>query len=129
MRLASAKPIVPDNMDPVTQQGKEVIDKVTKAVEKTGKQVAKSVSQLTGGRLEDATEDAIQASVDKALDILEAAGDRVRAKEGMDAERVSLQVGVSIAGVAELKITTNVPAEQAGVGADVALAESEPEDL
>ena len=115
-------------MDPVTQQGREVINKVTGAVEKTGKQVAKSVSQLTGGRLEDATEDVIQASVDKALDILEVAGDQVRAK-GMDTERVSIQVGVSVAGVAELTITSNVPAEQTGKGAGVALAESEPEDL
>lgn len=117
-----------DNMNQITQQGRDVVDKVTKAVEKTGKQVAKGVSQLTGGRLEDATEELIQASVDKALDILQVAGDQVREK-GIDAERVSLQVGVSIAGVAHLTITTNVPEEQTGLGAGVALAESDPEDL
>ena len=116
------------NQDSITKQGREVIDTVTRAVEKTGKQVAKGVSQLTGGRLEDATEEVIQASVDKALDILEVAGDQVRAK-GMDAERVSLQVGVSIAGVANLTITSNVPPEQTGKGVGVALADSEPEDL
>ncbi|MGB3768627.1 MAG: hypothetical protein WA947_18885 [Phormidesmis sp.] len=117
-----------DKMDPITQQGRQVINKVTNAVEKTGKQVAKSVSQLTGGRLEDATEEVIQASVDKALDILEVAGDQVRAK-GMDAERESIQVGVSIAGVAQLTLTSNVPADQTGQGAGVALAKSDPEDL
>ena len=117
-----------DSKNQITQQGREVIDKVTQAVEKTGKQVAKGVSQITGGRLEDATEEVIQQSVDKALDILQVAGDQVREK-GMDAERVSLQVGVSIAGVANLTITSNVPAEQTGMGPGVALANSDPEDL
>ena len=117
-----------DNMDRITKQGREVIDKVSNAVEKTGKQVAKSVSHLTGGRLEDVTEDVIQESVDKALDMLEVAGDQVR-ERGMDAERISIQVGVSVAGVAHLTLTSNVPAEQTGQGAGLAMAQSDPEEL
>lgn len=100
-----------DDMNPIAKQGREIVDTVTTVVEKTGKQVAKGVSQLAGGRLEDATEEVIQASVDKALDILKVAGDRVRAK-GMESERVSLRVSLNIAGVAELTVANDVPENQ-----------------
>ena len=100
-----------DNMNPIAKQGREIVDTVTNVVEKTGKQMARGVSQLAGGRLEDVTEEVIQESVDKALDILKVAGDRVRAK-GMESERVSLRVSLNIAGVAELTVANDVPENQ-----------------
>ena len=111
-----------EDMNPVTKQGREIIDTVTAAVEKTGKKVAQGVSQLTGGRLEDATEEVIQASVDKALNILKVAGDQVRAK-GMESERVSLRVSINIAGVAELTVANDVPEDQVGGPMDGAIDE------
>lgn len=102
------------------------MNQVTNAVEKAGKEVANQVSNLTEGQTKEATEEAIQTAVDKALDVLQVAGDQVRAKD-MNAERVTLQVGVGIPNVAQLEISTDVPSkseESQGKGFDVKLNEA-----
>lgn len=84
------------------------MNQVTSAVEKTGKKVANQVSNLTESKAEELTSDAVQAAVDQALDILQVAGERVRAKE-INGERITIEVGVGVVNVAHLKITTDVP--------------------
>ncbi len=96
------------NLENIPQQSQKLMNQVTKAVEKTGKKVANQVSNITEGKVEDVTEEAIQAAVDQALDILQVAGEKVREKE-INAERVTLEVGVGVINVAHLKIITDVP--------------------
>ncbi len=96
------------------------MNKVTSAVEKAGSEVSNTFSNLAGST-EEATEEAIQAAVDQALDVLKVAGDQVRAKN-INTERVTLQVGVGIANVAHLRITTDVPSEENAEAVDVELS-------
>ena len=95
-------------MKDISQGSKKIMNQVTDAVEKTGKKVASQVSNITDGKSEEITEDAIQAAVDQALDILQVAGQKVREKN-INGERVTLEVGVGVVNVAHLKITTDVP--------------------
>ena len=99
------------NLENIPQESQELIDRVTDAVEKTGKKVASKVSDITSDRTEEVTEEAIQAAVDRALDVIQIAGERVREKN-MNAERVTLEVGVGVANVAHLKITTDIPEQK-----------------
>lgn len=84
------------------------MNQVTNAVEKTGKKVANQVSNLTDGQAEEVTEEAIQTAVDQALDVIQIAGERVREKD-IDAERVTLKVGIGVVNVAHLQIIADVP--------------------
>ena len=90
------------------------MDQITTAVEKAGKEVASHVSGITDGQAtkmsQEATEEAIQTAVDKALDVLQVAGDQVREKN-MNAERVTLKAGIGIPNVAQLEISTDVPSQ------------------
>ena len=95
-------------MQDISQGSKKIMNQVTDAVEKTGKKVASQVSNITDGKAEEITEDAIQAAVDQALDILQVAGQKVREKN-INGERVTIEVGVGVVNVAHLKITTDVP--------------------
>ena len=83
------------------------MNQVTDAVEKTGKKVASQVSNITDGKAEEITEEAIQTAVDQALDILQVAGKQVREKN-VNGERVTLEVGIGVVNIAHLKITTDV---------------------
>ena len=96
------------NLENVPEQGKKLMNQVTDAVEKTGKKVANQVSNLTNGQAEEVTEEAIQIAVDKALDVMQIAGERVREKN-INGERVTLEIDVEVVSVARLKITTDVP--------------------
>ena len=78
------------------------------AVETTGKQVAEKVSKITEGKTEELTEETIQTAVDRALDVMQIAGDRVKEKN-INGERVTLEIDVEILGVTRLKIKTDVP--------------------
>ena len=114
----------------ITGKGKEIMNQVTNAVEKAGKEVASQVSNLTNGKVaemgKEATEEAIQSSVDKALDVLQVAGDQVRAKD-INTERVTIKAGVGIPNVAHVEISTDVPSkreESRGQGFDVKLEDA-----
>lgn len=96
------------NLENIPQKSQELANRVTNAVEKTGKKVASEVSNITGNKAEEITEEAIQAAVDKAIDILQVASEKVREKD-INGERVTLEVGVGVVNVAQLKITTDVP--------------------
>ncbi|HEY9769113.1 MAG TPA: hypothetical protein V6C71_11560 [Coleofasciculaceae cyanobacterium] len=96
------------DLENIPQQSKKLMNQVTDAVEKTGKKVANQVSKLADGKVEEITDEAIQAAVDQALDIIQVAGQRVREKK-IDGERVTLEVSVGVMNVAHLKITTDVP--------------------
>ena len=96
------------NLENIPQESQELMSRVTNAVEKTGKKVASQVSNITNGKVEEVTEEAIQAAVDQALDVIQVAGERVREKN-MNAERVMLEVGVGIVNVAHLTIKTDIP--------------------
>lgn len=98
------------NIEDLPQQSKKFMNKVTDAVEKTGKKVANQVSDITGSKAEEITETAIQTAVDKAIDAIQIASQRIREKE-INGERVTLEVGMGITNVANLKITTDIPAK------------------
>jgi len=109
------------NLDNIPQESQKLMNQVTNAVEKTGKKVANQVSNLTNGQAEEVTEDAIQAAVDQALDVIQVAGDRVREKN-VNAERVTLEVGVGVVNVAHLKITTDIPGKNSTDAVNVELS-------
>ena len=98
------------NLEDIPKQSRELVDSVANAVEKTGKQVATTVTNLTEGKAEEVTEEAIQASVDKALDVMQIAGERIREKN-INGERVTLEIDVGILNVARLKIRTDIPGQ------------------
>lgn len=106
------------DMDDISKKGQNLVKKVVENVEDAGKEVISKVSQIVDGQAEDVTEEAIQAAVDQALNIIEVAGDKVREKR-LDAERVSLQVEIGISGVAQLKITADVPSDANSVDVEV----------
>ena len=99
------------NLDNIPEQSKKLMNQVTNAVEETGKKVASSVSNLTDGKAEEVTEEAIKSAVDNALDVMQIAGERVREKN-INGERVGLEISVEIAGITRLKITTDVPGKE-----------------
>ncbi len=90
------------------------MNQITNTVENAGKEVASRVSDLTDGKVaevsKEATAEVIQSSVDKALNVLQVAGDQVREK-GVNAERVTLKAGVGIPNVAHLEISTDIPSQ------------------
>ena len=105
------------NLENIPQESQKLMNQVTNAVEKTGKKVASQVSNITNSKAEEVTEEAIQAAVDQALDVIQVAGDRVREKD-VNAERVTLEVGVGIVNVAHLTVTTDIPGKNSTNKAD-----------
>lgn len=99
------------NLENIPQESQKLMNQVTNAVEQTGKKVAHQVSNITNGKAEEVTEEAIQSAVDQALDMLQIAGERVREKN-INGERVTLEVAVGVVNVAHLKITTDVPGKE-----------------
>ena len=67
------------------------------------------------------TEDAIQAAVDQAIDVIQVAGERVREKN-INAERVTLKVGIGVVNVAHLQIIADVPGKNSIDEVDVRLS-------
>ena len=109
------------SLDNIPQESKKLMNQVTNAVEQTGKKVANQVSNLTNGQAEEVTEEAIQTAVDQALDVIQIAGERVRAKD-IDAERVTLKVGIGVVNVAHLQIIADVPGKNGMQEVDVRLS-------
>ena len=97
------------------------MNQVTNAVEKTGKKVANQVSNITNGKAEEITEEAIKGAVDQALNIIRIAGDKVR-QEDLNAERVTLEASVGVVNVAHLKIIADVPSKENANNVDVELS-------
>lgn len=93
------------------KQSQDVLTQVVNAVEGAGKEVMNQVSELTSSQPENLTEDAIQAAVDNAIDVLRVAGDQVREK-GINAERVTIKAGVGIPNIAQVEISTDVPSKR-----------------
>ena len=98
------------NLDNIPEKSQQLMNKVANAVEKTGKEVATQVSNITDGKPEEVTNEAIQAAVDQAVDVLEVASQKVQEKD-INGERVTIHVAVNILQVVELRITTDVPAK------------------
>jgi len=109
------------NLDNIPQESKKLMNQVTNAVEKTGKKVANQVSNITNGQAEEITEDAIQAAVDQAIDVIQIAGERVREKK-INAERVTLKVGIGVVNVAHLQIIADIPGKNSTDEVDVELS-------
>ena len=96
------------NLDNIPEKSQQIMNQVADAVEKTGKKVATQVSNITDGKAEEITNEAIQAAVDQAVDVLEVASKKVQEKD-INGERVTIHVAVNILQVVELRITTDVP--------------------
>lgn len=111
------------NLENVPEKSKEVLNSVTNAVEERGKQVIEKVSHLTEQKASEVTEEAIVVAVDQAIDVMQIASQRVREKD-FPTEKVSLEVGVSIVSVINLKMQTDVPITEELKDVNVELTES-----
>lgn len=96
------------NIENLSKRTQKVVNQAADTVEKQGKKVVNRISNLTEQTASEVTEEAIITAVDKALDVMRVAGQRVRDRE-MKAENVALEVNVSIVNVVELKIKADVP--------------------
>jgi hypothetical protein len=96
------------NLDDLQKKGKKVAERVSHEVGEKGKQAIDKVTQVTQERVSAITEDAIFAAVDRAIDVIEIASQRIQERE-IPTENVALEVSVKITGVAELKIKADVP--------------------
>ena len=96
------------NLENIPQKSQKLMNQVTDAVEKTGKKVANQIANFTEGKAEEITKEAIQAAVSQGLDVLQVASKQVREKN-INSERVTLQVGIEILNVVQLKMRTEVP--------------------
>jgi hypothetical protein len=97
----------------IPQQSKQATEDLIDNVKKKGKEVVDSISEVTKNKAEDITEEAIIAAVDKAINVIEIASQRVRERE-IPTENVSLEVNLKIVGLVELKMRANVPTSPAG---------------
>lgn len=75
-----------------------------------GKEQAGKIVQITKEKASDIAEETILAAVDQALNVIETASQQIRARE-IPTQNVQLEVSVSIANLAELKIKVDVPEE------------------
>lgn len=92
----------------IPQQSKKAAEDLVDNVKKKGQEVVDNISEVSKNKAEDITEEAIVTAVDKAINVLEIASQRVKEKQVM-AENVSLEVNLKIIGIAELKMRANVP--------------------
>ncbi|WP_414623564.1 hypothetical protein [Calothrix sp. CCY 0018] len=101
------------DLNDISQQSKKVAGDVIDNVKKKGHQVADNISEVTKNKAEDITEEAIVTAVDKAINMIEIASQRVKEKE-LTAENVSLEVSLQIVGVAEIKMRAHIPTNSDG---------------
>jgi hypothetical protein len=101
------------DLNDISQQSKKLAEDAIDNVKKKGKQVADNISEITQNKADDITEEAIITAVDKAIDAIKIASQRVKEKE-LIAENVSLEVSLQIAGVAELKMRAHIPTNSEG---------------
>ena len=108
------------NLNDLPQESKKLVNRVTGAVEKTSKKVVNKVSDLTDGT-EEVTEEAIALAVDRAINILQVAKQKVREKN-IDGERVTVEVSIGIVNLAHLKITNDVASNSSTEELDVEIS-------
>jgi hypothetical protein len=96
------------NFELIKQKSQQLRNKFLQSFRQTSKQVVKKIAGGTWERAEEATEESIIFAVDRALDIVEIASQRVR-ERNIPTENVSLEISISIVGVADLKMQVNVP--------------------
>lgn len=96
------------NLDDLQKKGKQVAERVSHEMGEKGKQAIDKVTQVTQERVSAITEDAIFAAVDRAIDVIEIASQRIQERE-IPTDNVALEVSVKITGIAELKIKADVP--------------------
>ncbi|MEA5596899.1 hypothetical protein [Rivularia sp. UHCC 0363] len=101
------------DLNNISQQSKKVAEDLMDNVKNKGKEVVDNISEVTKNKAEEITEEAIITAVDKAINIIEIASQRVKEKQ-LTAENVSLEVNLKIVGIAELKMRANVPTSSEG---------------
>lgn len=97
-------------MDRKTLQakGKQIVEDVTDTLEEKGQQALNRVQNLTQAKAEELTEEAVIAAVDRAVDAIQIASDRIRERQ-LPTQNAALEVDISIGGVLDLKIKADVP--------------------
>ena len=91
--------------------GAKTLKTVALSTQDAGKEKAGKIAQITQEKASNIAEEAILTAVDQALNIVETASQQIRARE-IPTENVQLAVSVNIAGLAELKVTVDVPEEE-----------------
>lgn len=97
-------------MDRKTLQakGKQMVEDVTDTLEEKGQQAIDRVQNLTQAKAEELTEEAVITAVDRAVDAIQIASDRIREKQ-LPTQNTALEVDISVGGVLNLKIKADVP--------------------
>jgi hypothetical protein len=93
------------------EKGKQMVVDVTETIEEKSKQAFDRVSDLTQTKATELTEDTVVAAVDRAVEVIQIASDRIREKE-LPTENVALEVDISIAGIVDLKMKADVPTHE-----------------
>lgn len=90
------------------EKGRQIVEDVSDTLEEQGKQAFDRINNLTKNTATELTEEAVVAAVDRAIDAIEMASDRIRERE-LPTENTALEVEISIGGILNLKIKADVP--------------------
>lgn len=96
------------NFESIRQKNKQLRERFLESFRKVRKQIVNGIASGTRERAEEVTEESTIFAVDRAIDIIQIADQRIREKK-IPPENVSLEISVKIAGIAELKIQVDVP--------------------
>jgi hypothetical protein len=96
------------NFENFRQKNKVLRENFLQSFRKIRKQVVNKIASVAQKRAEEVTEESIIFAVDRAIDIIQIANQRIRERK-LPPENVSLEISVKIAGISELKIQANVP--------------------
>jgi hypothetical protein len=96
------------NFEAIQQKSKVLREKFLQSFRKTRKQVVNQIASVAQKKAEEVTEESIIFAVDRAIDIIQIANQRIRERK-IPPENVSWEISVKIAGISELKIKSDVP--------------------
>lgn len=90
------------------ERGQQFVEDVTETLEEKSQQAIDRVQNLTQTKAEELTEEAVVTAVDRAIDAIQIASDRIR-ERNLPTENAALEVDISIGGILDLKIKADVP--------------------
>lgn len=95
-------------LETIRKKSQLVRENLLQSFRKTRKQIVNKIASVVRERAEEVTEESIIFAVDRAIDIIQIANQKIRERK-IPPENVSLEINVKIAGIAELKMQVNIP--------------------
>jgi hypothetical protein len=96
------------NFESIRHKNKQLRERFLQSFRKVRNQVVNRIASGAQKRTEEVTEESTVFAVDRAIDVIEIASQRIR-ERNISTENVSLKISVKIAGFAELKMQVDVP--------------------